>query len=76
MKTGEKRGRGRPRVEGSAAAAAKKRKATMTSVSVPVELRDALNDYREALSDKLGIDLTIAQSLKYLIKNAEVLHER
>jgi hypothetical protein len=66
------KGRGRPKIPGAKKAAAKRRKIEQTSISVPKEVRDGLNDYRTDLSAHLGVELTIAQALKYLISNAEL----
>lgn len=43
-----------------------------TSISIPKETRNAFNVYRKKLSEALGIELTITQTLKYLIDNANV----
>ena len=57
---------GRPPKSGS------RKAGEQTAISVPVQVRDALNVYRRDLSEVLGIDLTVAQALKYLIKHATV----
>jgi hypothetical protein len=62
--------RGRPKLTATEKVKVEaKRRSTTTNISVPKEVRDALNDYRAELSKNMGIDLTVAQALKYLISN-------
>lgn len=71
MDNAEKKRRGRPKLPAAVRAqrlAARSEK--YTAISVPKEARDALNVYRDELSEAIGVDLTITQTLKYLIKNA------
>ena len=76
-----KRGVGRPKLsskkkvenaEKSRKKSLVKRALLVSNISVPKEVRDELNVYRQSLSDSLGIDLTVAQALKYLIRHATV----
>ena len=73
MSSAEKKSRGRPKLPAAVRAqrlAARSEK--YTNISVPKEARDALNVYREKLSEAIGVELTVTQTLKYLINNAGV----
>lgn len=73
MSNTEKRKRGRPKLSAEVRAQRlAERSEKYTNICVPKEARDTLNVYRDELSEALGVELTVTQTLKYLIKNASV----
>jgi len=47
-------------------------KIKITNISVPKEVHEEFSEYRRQLSDQLGVELTVSQTVKYLIRNARL----